>query len=145
MMTRVLFFGLLIAASQWAQQSNPTPPPQGTRRDPGLFRGEKPQKGDENTRIVTGTVRNVKDEPVEGAIVQIKDTKSLKVRSFITQADGNYRFASLGTNVDYEIKARFKDTESDLKTLSVFDSRKQAIINLRVATKQEREKEKSEQ
>lgn len=145
MTKRVLVSVLAMAACQWAQQSNPTPPPQGARRDPGLFRGEKPQKGDENVRSLAGTVRNSKDEAVEGAVVQIKDTKSLKVRSFITPADGNYRFNSLSTNADYEIKARFKDTESDLKTLSVYDSRKSAVINLRLQTKQEREKEKSEQ
>lgn len=145
MTNRVLISVMVAAAALWAQQSNPTPPPQGARRDPGLFRGEKPQKGDENVRSLSGTVRNMKDEPVEGAVVQIKDTKSLKVRSFITQADGNYRFNSLSTNADYEIKARFKDSESDLKTLSLYDSRKQAVINLKVQTKQEREKEKSEQ
>lgn len=145
MTMRVLVSAFMMGWCAWAQQSNPTPPPQGARRDPGLFRGEKPQKGDENTRVLSGTVRNSSDAPVEGAIVQIKDTKSLKVRSFITQADGNYRFNSLSTNVDYEVKARFKDTESELKTLSLYDSRKQAIINLRVQTKAEREKEKSEQ
>lgn len=145
MMRRVLVSVFVLAASMWAQQSNPTPPPQGARRDPGLFRGEKPQKGDENVRTVAGTVRDSNDQAVEGAVVQIKDTKSLKVRSFITQAGGNYRFNSLSTNVDYEIKARFRESESEVKTLSLYDGRKHAVINLKVQSKQEREKEKSEQ
>jgi hypothetical protein len=145
MIIRALLSALAIAGCQLAQQSNPAPPRYGSGRDPGLFKGEKPKKGDENVRSLTGMVRDNNDQPVEGAIVQIKDTKSLKVRSFITQADGQYRFNSLSSDVDYEVKARFKDTESELKTLSLYDGRKQAVINLKVMSKKDREKEKSEQ
>ncbi len=142
---RVLAFVFVLAAVAVSQQSNPVPPPKGGQRDPGLFKGEKPGKGDENVRSVSGSVRLPNEDAVDGAIVQLKDTKSLKVRSFITQTDGSYRFHGLSTNVDYELSARFKDLSSDIKTLSVYDSRKQAILNFKVQTKQEREKEKSEQ
>jgi hypothetical protein len=114
-----------------AQQTNQQVP--GGRRDPGFFKGDKNKKGeDENTRSVIGVVRNDRDDPVEGAIVQIKDTKSLRVRSFITKADGRYQFHGLSTNVDYELRARHRSQESPEKTLSVFDDRKEAVLNLKL-------------
>jgi hypothetical protein len=38
--------------------------------------------------------------------------------------------------VDYEIYAEYEGARSDTKTLSAFDSRKQATINLKVKTPQ---------
>jgi len=101
------------------------------QKDPGLFRGPKKEK-DDPTRSVAGLVRSDNDAPVEGAVVQLKDTKSLKVRSFLTRADGSYQFHGLSANVDYELKAGFQGASSEPKTLSVFDSRKQAVINLKL-------------
>ena len=42
---------------------------------------------------------------MSGAVVQLKDTKSLQIRSFYTQKDGSYHFAGLSTNIDYELRA----------------------------------------
>jgi hypothetical protein len=72
---------------------------------------------------------------VSGAVVQLKDTKTLQVRSFITQQDGAYHFAGLSTNVDYELKAEHEGASSGTKTLSVFDGRKNASINLKLDKK----------
>ena len=111
-----------------AQQS-PAP----GQKPPPLFKGEKRDKEkEETTRSVSGTVRSAKDAPVEGAVVQIKDTRTLRVRSYITKADGNYFFHGLGKNVDYELKAEFNDAASDKKTLSVYDSRQNPVINLQL-------------
>jgi len=127
---------IVYSTSLFSQQSEPKPPPQGARRDPGLFRGEKPKKGEEeNTRDLGGIVRNAQEEPIEGAVVQLKDTKTLRVRSFITKSDGKYNFYGLMANVDYEIRADYRDTQSEKKTLSVFDSRKLATINLTLQSK----------
>lgn len=110
------------------------------RKEP-LFRQEdrgkkkKDKDEDANTRAVGGVVRNEADEAVDGAVVQLKDTKTLRVRSYITKADGQYRFYGLSPNIDYEVRADFKDTASDTKTLSLFDSRKQAVINLKLDKK----------
>jgi hypothetical protein len=116
----------------FAQQNTPN-----ERKEP-LFRrdGGSGKKGeDANTRAVGGVVRTESDDPVDGAVVQLKDTKSLRVRSYITKSDGQYRFYGLSPNVDYELRAKFKDQESDMKTLSVFDNRKQAIMNLSLKKK----------
>jgi hypothetical protein len=106
--------------------------------NPPLFQGDKKEKGDdENVRSVQGAVRDNTDQLVEGAVVKLKDTKTLRVRSFITQKDGVYRFHGLSTNVDYQIWADHQDMTTDQRTLSVFDSRRQAVVNLKLDKKRE--------
>ena len=90
---------------------------------------------DSNTRSVQGAVTDSGNALVEGAVVQLKDTKTLQIRSFITKADGLYHFHGLNPNLDYELKADHQGASSSLKTLSSFDSRKQAVINLKVEAK----------
>jgi len=101
----------------------------------GTLSAEKKNRDDTNTRIVQGTVTDPSSNPVQGAVVQLKDTKTLQVRSFITQQNGDYHFAGLSTNVDYELKAEKSGASSGSKTLSVFDSRKTAVINLKLDKK----------
>jgi len=84
---------------------------------------------------LNGIVYDDKGSPADSAIVQLKDTKSLQVRSFITKDDGSYRFYGLSKDVDYQVKAERKEHVSDVKTLSVFDSRQAAVINLKMDQK----------
>jgi len=97
----------------------------------------KPKKGDEATRNVQGAVTNSDESPAVGAVVQLENTKTLQVRSFITKEDGIFHFYELSSDVDYKLKAEDKKSgaSSDTKTLSSFDSRKQAIINLKLNPK----------
>lgn len=90
---------------------------------------------DTTTRSVQGTVTDASNALVEGAVVQLKDTKTLQIRSFITKSDGMYHFHGLNPNIDYELKADHQGASSSLKTLSSFDSRRQAVINLKVEAK----------
>jgi len=93
---------------------------------------DKKNKEDANSRTVQGAVLDASEQPVAKAIVQLKDTKTLQVRSFITQQDGRYHFAGLSTSIDYELKAEYNGSASGTKTLSLFDSRKNATINLKL-------------
>jgi hypothetical protein len=97
----------------------------------GLLAQDK-QNNEPTTRSVEGVVTNSAGKPVQGAVVQLKDTKTLQIRSFYTEADGSYHFAGLSTNVDYELKAEHNGSNSGSKTLSNFDSRKVATINLKL-------------
>ncbi len=87
---------------------------------------------DQNVRSIEGVVEDPLGNPVEGAVVQLKNTKSLQVRSFISQREGAYYFHGLSLDVEYEIKAEFKDLSSSVRRLTIFDTRKKAIINLRL-------------
>jgi hypothetical protein len=99
-------------------------------------------KDDATIRSLQGQVNDPDDKPVAGAVVQLKDTRTLQVRSFITQATGEYRFSGLRADTDYEIKADYSGMSSDTKRLSNFDSRKIATVNLKLNKKADTEKSK---
>jgi carboxypeptidase family protein len=87
------------------------------------------------SRSLQGQVMGKDDAPLEKAVVYLKNTNSLQVRTYITSPDGQYQFNALSPNVDYEIYADFQGQRSDTKTLSSFDSRPKATINLHVSVK----------
>ena len=97
------------------------------------------QNEDTGTRSVQGVVTEAAGKPVAGAVVQLKDTKSLQIRSYVTEADGSYHFAGLSTDVEYQLKADHEGATTSWKTLSVFNSKKTAVINLKL-NKQESNK-----
>ena len=95
------------------------------------------KKGDEQNRSVQGTVTSTSDQAVPGAVVYLKNIKTLEIRSFVTKDDGSYYFQRLSPDVDYELRAEMQSSgeASGNKTLSSFDSRKQATINLKLNPK----------
>ncbi len=100
----------------------------------GILTPQRPQdkkdKDDANQRTIEGLVSDAEKNPVQRAIVQLKDTRTLQIRSFVTQADGIFRFAGLRTDTDYEVKATFGDLSSASKRVSSFESRKIITVNL---------------
>jgi len=99
----------------------------------GFAQGKK--KGEEQNRSVKGTVVSADEQTVTGAVVQLKNTKTLQIRSFITKNDGSYYFLGLSPDIDYELRADYQGASSGTKPLSSFDSRKEAIINLKLNKK----------
>jgi hypothetical protein len=96
----------------------------------GLVAQQKNQ--DNTTRNMEGVVADAAGQPAAKAVVQLKNTKSLQIRSFITAEDGRYHFAGLGSDVEYQVKAERDGASSSWKTLSVFDTKKTAVINLKL-------------
>ena len=97
-------------------------------------RGKEKQQ-DLAVRSVEGTVSDADGRLVEGAVVHLKNTKTLQIRSFITRGEGTYSFHGLSTNVDYELRAEHQGAASDTRTLSVFDPRRKAVIHLKLNRK----------
>jgi hypothetical protein len=93
---------------------------------------EMMQRGGPDSRTLVGHVYNRQDAPVAKAIVYLKNTKTLAIKTYISEADGSYRFPALSMNVDYEVYAESNGARSDTKTLSGFDSRRQANITLKL-------------
>jgi len=91
---------------------------------------EKRQAASE--RVVTGTVDDADGKPIDGAVVKLKDLRTLQVRSFITQTNGAYHFSGLKVDNDYQMEANYNGMTSGWKTLSVFDSRKEPVVNLKM-------------
>jgi hypothetical protein len=88
-----------------------------------------------NSRSVQGLITGADEKPVAGAVVLLKDMRSLQVRSFITQEDGTYHFSGLKGDIEYQLTAKSGDASAGPKTLSIFDSRKEAILNFKLDKK----------
>jgi hypothetical protein len=84
------------------------------------------------SRLLQGQVLNRSDKPVPDAIIYLKNTRTLVVKTYIAGQDGGYRFPALSPNVDYQIYAEHAGKRSGIKTLSAFDSRREARINLKI-------------
>ena len=85
-------------------------------------------------RVVQGKVMDKADAPLKGAVVYLKDTRSLAVKSNIADDEGAYRFGQLSQTVDYELWAESNGKKSPTKSISSFDSKNLFLINLKIDT-----------
>jgi len=91
-----------------------------------------PKEKEPQTRTLTGQVTDQDGRPLSDAVVYLKNTKTLLIKTYISDAQGNYRFASLSPNVDYEVYAEYQGHRSPTRTLSSFDSRSEVVFNLKI-------------
>jgi hypothetical protein len=89
------------------------------------------------TRSLCGAVTDQAGEPLNGAIVKVKNTRSLHIRSYITQSDGEYRFHGLHPDIDYEVKANYRGQTGRSRTLHWYDSRGEARLDLKVTVERD--------
>ena len=89
----------------------------------------------QSVRVVQGTVVNSDGQPIANAVVYLQDQKTLEVRTFITEADGHYRFGQLASDVDYQLWAEYKGHKSKTRAISSFDSKKELNFDLKIDSK----------
>ena len=94
---------------------------------------EKGQK----LRSVQGIVTDAQENPLARAVVQLKNTKTLQVKSFLTDEKGAYRFHGLDPDLDYEVKAEYDKVSSGPRKVTSFDSRRDLVINFKLDVKQQ--------
>ena len=107
-------------------------------QSPSVFVGDgKPPKKDKDVteRPVHGTVKDGSGNAVAQAIVRLKNLKTNKEIEYITKTDGSYRFDDLKMAEDYELQARYKDTISVVKKLSLYDPRRDPVLNFELEPK----------
>jgi hypothetical protein len=119
----VALASILCVALVWHVPAQTPPPP-----DTG-------PRSSTSSRAIEGTVLASDGAPVPGAIVQIKDSKTLQVRSYIAQQDGKYHFWGLSTDVNYQLRAMAGGLTSKTKTVSVFNSRRKVTLDLKLTKK----------
>jgi hypothetical protein len=100
----------------------------------------KSRKEQETLRNLQGTVYDKEDKPVVGAVVQLKDVRTLQMRSYISKENGEYHFSSLKIDDDYEVEARNNNMTSGPKKISIFDNRKIVVQNLKTDKAEKPEK-----
>lgn len=86
-------------------------------------------------RVVEGKVIGSDDAAVKGAIVYLKDTRSLEIRTFISTADGSFRFGQLSMDTDYTLWAELNGKRSKEKVITSYDTKHLVRATLRVDTK----------
>ena len=121
----LLSFAVLIPGIP-AQQRDPATTP---NSQPNVFFGDKEKKVKGSTRPVHGTVKDSAGNAIAQAIVALKDVKSGKKIETVTHDDGSYRFDELKIADDYELQATHDKLTSPIKKLSLYDSRRDPVIN----------------
>ena len=92
----------------------------------GLSAQDRRSGQDTSPRSVQGVVTDASGHPVNKAVVQLKDTKSLQIRSFITNPDGTYHFAGLSPIVEYQLKAEYQGVPANAKPSASSAARNQS-------------------
>ena len=123
-----------LAATSIAAQ-NPIP----NQPNPPFFGGDKGKKEKGTTRPVHGVVKDYLGNAVPQDIVELKNLKSGKKIGTVTRQDGTYRFDDLKISDDYELQASHDKLSSPVKKLSMYDSRRDPVINFDLEPKKETE------
>ena len=84
------------------------------------------------TRIVSGTVYDDTENIIFGATVELKDTQTGKTLGIYSQEAGEYQYTGLRFDHDYTITARYKGVSSEVRKISMFDTRWHLVMNLTV-------------
>lgn len=87
---------------------------------------------DSKTRVVSGFVKDKDDNPIPGAIVQLKDMKTSKVIAFPTKEDGRFTFRDLRLDEDYELVAKHDQITSPAKKVTIYDTRRNIVLTFKL-------------
>jgi hypothetical protein len=90
------------------------------------------KKSDAETRSIDGLVTTRAGNPVEKAVVYLKNLKTLQVRTYIADQGGSFQFQGLSLTNDYELRAEHEGATSPTRTVSSFDTRKQLNVTLKL-------------
>jgi hypothetical protein len=91
--------------------------------------GSKPNVRQRNLQ---GFVRDADGKAIPNAVVYLKNARTNKVQSMITDGSGAYRFGQLELDADYQLWAQVDKKKGPSKTLSSFDTRDQVSLNLKI-------------
>lgn len=87
-------------------------------------------------RTVEGMVAREDGKPLQGAVVYLQDSKSLAVRSYLSDAQGRFHFRQLSMSADYDLWAELNGKRSKTKSISQFNSKPDLKYRLKVPVAQ---------
>jgi hypothetical protein len=82
------------------------------------------------TRTISGTITDNSHEPLRGAVVELENPASHEILSFLTQDDGRYVFKRIDSHTDFQLWATFRGHKSPTRSISMFDSHLNKVINI---------------
>jgi Carboxypeptidase regulatory-like domain len=112
----------------WAQRGGGT----GDSKPSVFLENNNSRSKDSKTRTVTGVVKDQNDNPIPGAIVQLKDMKTSKVIDFPTKGDGTFTFRDLALDSNYELVAKHDQLTSPAKKVTIYDTRKSIMLTFKL-------------
>ena len=83
-------------------------------------------------RVVTGIVTDANSALIVGATVFLKQIKNKTIRSYTSDAKGQFRFTQVNMAEDFELWAEKDGKKSQTKTVSSWDSRKEFSTELKM-------------
>ncbi len=70
--------------------------------------------------------------PIQGAVVYLQDSKSLAVKSYLSDARGQFHFRQLSMSADFDLWAELNGKRSKTKSISQFNSKTDLNFRLKV-------------
>ncbi len=86
----------------------------------------------QGTRTVEGRVYDPAGKARPNAIVYLQDEKSREIKTYITTADGNYRFTQLSMNVNYQLWSKYQNLKSKTRSISSSSSKPTFVFDLKL-------------
>ncbi len=87
-----------------------------------------------SVRSLSGSIRDSGHEPIRNAVVELRNTNTGVVITYITDESGRYNFKRLDGNADYEVWVLFRGYRSPTRSISKFDSHMVKVIDFIVRT-----------
>lgn len=97
-----------------------------------LYAQENSKGKETELRTVHGTVIDKDENPVDSAVVYLKNLHTQDIVTHLSGGDGKFSFSGLDLNVDYEIHAVRDAMMSSTHTISNFDTRKDFVVTLKL-------------
>jgi Carboxypeptidase regulatory-like domain len=83
-------------------------------------------------RTIEGVVCRDDGTPVQGAVVYLQDSKSLAVKSYLSDEQGEFHFRRLSMSADFDLWAEMNGKRSKTKSISQFNSKTDLQYRLKV-------------
>ncbi len=85
-------------------------------------------------RNIRGLITDSSHEPIRNAVVQLRNSNTNQVITYITSTDGQYNFKRLDSHTDFQVWVEFRGMRSETRSISMFDSHLDKVINFTVRT-----------
>jgi hypothetical protein len=87
--------------------------------------------GSERREIHGSTVDKDK-KPIASAVIYLQNVRTHRVKTYISDDHGQYHFSGLDSKVEYTLHAELNDQTSGNCTTSIFNSKKEIVVNLKI-------------
>lgn len=93
------------------------------------------QAGDARSlRTLSGIITDGGHEPIRNAVVELRNSNTDQMITFITDTSGRYSFKRLDSHTDFQVWVLFRGHRSETRSISMFDSHLDKVINFTVRT-----------